>query len=112
MYVSCHFTEEELLASYWKEIHRTVVPGGFAVAAFFSINDEYYLRLIEKLTEDSAPIVRDPVNGIAKRLYTARHLEELFGAHWKICKFLSLDFEDDVGGRMYRRRIFGLLMQK
>jgi SAM-dependent methyltransferase len=111
MYVSCHIADEASLLSYWNEIHRVLRPAGLAFAAFFSTDDEYYSPLLDRHVPKEE-VVRDPVNGIVKRLYTSSHLQSLFGDRWKLLKFLPLTFPDEVGTRAYMRRVFGLLLQK
>jgi SAM-dependent methyltransferase len=112
IYVSCHFLEPGRMASHWNEIRRILVRGGFALAAFLGTQDQYYSRLISESSFQSSPVVHDPINGIGKRLYTVRQLEEFFGQAFTIHKSISLEFDDAVEKRVYRRQILGFLLQK
>jgi SAM-dependent methyltransferase len=111
IYVSCHFVETECFASYWKQLRRILVPGGLALTALFGNHDEYYTRLISQSQTESCPAVRDPINGIAKRLYTARDLEQFFRVDFTVRKCISLGFDDTVNNRVYKREILGFLLQ-
>jgi SAM-dependent methyltransferase len=111
IYVSCHFVETECFTFYWQELRRILVPGGFALAAFFGTHDEYYAPLISESSVENCPVVRDPINGIAKRLYTGRDLERLFRENFMFRECLPLRFGDSVHNRVYRREVLGLLLQ-
>ena len=112
LYVSCHFLETKAVSGYWKELRRILAVGGFALTAFFGTRDQYYSSLISKSSLHAFSVVQDPLNGIAKRLYTSRQLEEFFDPLFSIHKAMSLAFDDVVQGRVYQREILGILLRK
>jgi SAM-dependent methyltransferase len=112
LYVSCHFIETKAVSGYWKELRRILAVGGFALTAFFGTRDQYYSSLISQSSLHASSVVQDPLNGITKRLYTSRQLEEFFKPWFSIDKSISLAFDDVVQGRIYQREILGFLLQK
>lgn len=110
IYVSCHFLESDRRDRYWKELRRVLKRDGYALAAFFSTGDEYYRRLIDRMQIGDGVAVTDPINGIAKRLYTAEELRTTFKPLFSEVEVHEVCFEDTVQGKRYLRRILGLRM--
>jgi SAM-dependent methyltransferase len=112
LYVSCHFLDLRRRDRYWNELHRVLRPNGYALAAFFSIHDEYYRRFLDVADPIDGTTVRDPLNGIAKRLYTADELRVVFKPLFSEVEVCEVQFEDSVQGQRYRRCVLGLRLLK
>ena len=110
-YVSCHFIEKDLMAHYLSEIHRVSGEEGRIFSSQFSVDDEYYQELV-RLPAESAPVVLDPCNRIAKRLYSPDSVKELFSPLFQLRYFAQFEFNDLVLGRLYHRVVFALVLEK
>lgn len=109
-YVFCHFIDEQVKRHYVGELWRVTKPGGYLLSALFSPQDEYYAHLI---TSDCEPIViEDPANGVMKQLYTAEKFKKSFAPPFRIRYFVSLEFDDIVLGKPYRREILSMALEK
>jgi ubiquinone/menaquinone biosynthesis C-methylase UbiE len=110
-YVFCHFLAEGLKDHYLNELRRVAKPGGLVFLSLFPPEDGYYQTMIGRRGPDGI-IVTDPNNGIAKQLYTPGELATVlrrgFGLEWT----LSLEFDDVVLGRCYRRRILSAIFRR
>ena len=111
IYVSCHFLEDARRDAYWDELRRLLRPGGYALTAFFSTEDEYYRRLIHQ-EDGGSPTVVDPVNSIAKRLYQPEELRLALESKLTVVDLVPVTFDDIVLGTSYRRSILGCLLRR
>lgn len=50
-YVFCHFTDEDFKQSYRKELCRVTKPGMIVFSSLFSIEDEYYKKIMKTEVE-------------------------------------------------------------
>jgi SAM-dependent methyltransferase len=107
-YTFCHFLADDAAESFWNEMHRVTRPSGFLLSLVFSPQDSYYAQYN---TENSS-IVRDPSNGIWKRLYTEKEIKAFFARQFLLRYFAKFEFEDIVHGSPYRRVILASVLQK
>jgi SAM-dependent methyltransferase len=110
-YVSCHFLDEREFARYWSEVSRVTKPHGHIFCSMFSKDDEYYEK-IGRSQPETYPVVRDPVNDIAKRLYDEQEFLKLFPDSLAISYFVNFKFFDLVLGHRYRRSLFVALLER
>lgn len=112
IYVSCHFLQTDRLKRYWTELRRVLRPNGYALAAFFSTDDEYYQQLLDHNQTADGIVVTDSINEISKRLFTAEELRTTFKPLFPEVDVREVCFEDNVQGKRYLRRILGVRMRK
>lgn len=110
MYLFCHFIESATKRRYVNELYRVTNCNGHVLTAQFSRNDEYYQRFVVAQSEPT--IVEDPVNQIAKQLYTKEELKAAFTPPFIPRYFVEFEFQDVVREKQYRRNILATLLQK
>ena len=110
-YVFCHFTDEDLKQNYRKELCRVTKPGMIVFSSLFSIEDEYYEKIMEKGGRKDKTVT-DPSNGITKCLYTETEIKDFFSIDFDIVYFVKFEFEDMVLGTPYWRSILALVLRK
>lgn len=101
-YTFCHFLEQTLADSFWKEMSRIVRSDGHLISISFSVEDSYY----EQFRPRKEKIVTDPSNGISKRLYEEKELKDFFSHLFRIEYFTKFEFPDEVHGRTFTRSVF------
>lgn len=109
-YVFCHFTDDSSKQHYRKELHRMIKPNGIVFSSCFSMEDEYYGRMLDD-THGKSTIVVDPNNGIKKQLYTEKEIRDFFSVYFNIVYFVKLEFDDVVLGQHYWRSILVLILK-
>ncbi len=109
-YVFCHILEENDRIAFRRELRRITRPGGIAYTAAFAVDDEYYASFSEA-NVSSSMMVCDPVNGLAKRLYTPSEYAKFFSAEFSVHYQTQFYFYDVVLGRRYRRSVLTLLLK-
>ena len=110
-YVFCHFIDDGFRIAYRQELNRVTKPGGIVFSSLFSFEDEYYKEIREN-GGGHGNLVKDPNNGITKRLYTEREIKDFFSVDFRILYFVKFEFSDMVLGSNYRRSIFALVLKK
>ena len=110
-YVSCHFTDDQFKEGYRQQLHRVTKPGGFVFSSQFSVEDEYYAKILED-NKDGGKLVTDPRNEITKRLYAGDEIKNFFRVEFEIPYFVKLEFDDEVQQTVYRRSIFAIVLRK
>jgi SAM-dependent methyltransferase len=101
-YTFCHFLEESLSDSFWREMGRIVRPDGFLMSISFSVEDSYYHQFRSK----DEKIVTDPSNGVSKRLYEEGELKRFFARLFRVEYFAKFEFPDVVHEQTYIRVVF------
>src|SRR5262245_5772794 len=76
-YVFCHFTDEDFKQNYRKELCRVTKPGMIVFSSLFSIEDEYYKKIMANRGRKNKTVT-DPSNGITKHLYTETEIKNFF----------------------------------
>ncbi|TWT49000.1 class I SAM-dependent methyltransferase [Botrimarina hoheduenensis] len=110
-YVLCHYSDEEFIHSYLRQMRRTLSPDGIAYSAFFSTSDSYY-RAVGLPVADCSNTVVDPHNGLRKRLYEFDELSSLLGEYFKIEAKVDFRFDDTCIGERYERSVLAFLMRR
>lgn len=98
-YVSCHFISQSEVRDYFDEIERVASEGAQLYWIGVGTEDEYY----SQFTQTNK--VLDPVNNIAKRLYSLENVKNSFGRGYTVETAKSLSFQDTVNGTTYERDI-------
>jgi ubiquinone/menaquinone biosynthesis C-methylase UbiE len=109
-YVSCHFLSFGILSRFWQDMARVTKQDGHLLSVAFSVEDEYYAKLMKTSPSDS--LICDPVNGIWKRLYTEDEIKSFFSQWFKIEYFNKFEFSDVVLGTSYRRVVLTSVLKK
>lgn len=106
-YVSCHFLEDEAVERYMEEVERVLVPRGCMYWSGLGVDDEYYGALQATHPEDR--IIVDPLNNVAKRLYTQGEVREGMPGAPEAEYSMELTFNDFVADDLYRRHVLAAL---
>ncbi len=101
-YVFCHFFDSDR-DKYRHNIRLLTRSAGYFILSVFPPEDGYYGPMLK--VSPVEPIVRDPSNDIAKRLYIERELEEFFSPDFRVVYATTLRFEDVVRTKTYVRRV-------
>ncbi|SRR6266851_859626 len=109
-YLSCHFLRNDIWERFWSEMGRITKPGGHLLSIVFSLEDEYYQRLLKDSPDGS--LVCDPINGIWKRLYSEEEIRKLFVRNFDLEYFAKFEFSDEVFNSVYRRVVFTSVLRK
>lgn len=109
-YTFCHFLREEAGRKFWRDMARVTRSGGHLLSVVFSPEDEYYAQFLKDSPDGL--LVRDPTNGIWKRLYTEREIKGLFAAIFELRYFARFEFTDTVLGKPYRRVVLISVLRK
>lgn len=109
-YTFCHFLRQEMAVTFWKDMARLIRGSGHLLSIVFSADDEYYARFLKYSPNGS--LVRDPANGIWKRLYTESELKLFFSVFFEIGYFARFEFSDLVLGSVYRRVVLTSVLRK
>jgi SAM-dependent methyltransferase len=110
-YVFCHYLERSSQETYREELRRVLRPGGLLYSSVFCVDDAYYAEMLPS-SSGNRRIVRDPRNGIQKFLYTEDEFRKFFSECFRIRYYTKFQFDDIVLGRVYRRSILTLLLEK
>jgi hypothetical protein len=97
--------------AYRAELRRVLRPNGLLYSSVFCVDDAYYAELLDG-TPHSSQIVQDPRNGIHKFLYTEKDFQNFFSNDFNVKYYTKFQFDDIVLGRVYRRSILTLLLEK
>jgi SAM-dependent methyltransferase len=108
-YTFCHFLDNALATTFWREMSRVVRSDGYLMSIAFSTDDSYYAQLRSK---DKSEIVFDPTNRISKRLYEETELKEFFSRLFQIEYFTKFEFEDLVHGKSFKRVVFISILRR
>ena len=106
IYVLCHFLTDSEHREYLELISRMVKPDGRVISVVFSNDDEYY----QAMPRVEPSFVEDPINGIAKRLFTEIEIKSIYD-HLDLEYFLKFEFDDVVLGKTFRRRIYTSILR-
>jgi SAM-dependent methyltransferase len=108
-YTFCHFLGDAIGQRFWSAMSRVVRPRGQLLSIAFSPEDEYYAQFLADGPDGS--LVRDPSNGIWKRLYTEDQIRSLFSPIFELQYFTRFEFSDIVFGESYRRVVFASVLR-
>lgn len=109
-YVLCHYSCGEFISRYVSEMRRVLKPGGIVFSAFFSDQDSYYREVGQCICPETR-YVRDPNNGLCKRLYRPEELKSMFSSFFDVSAEVDYRFIDICLGRKFERSIIGLMLQ-
>jgi SAM-dependent methyltransferase len=109
-YVSCHLIDDRARDLFRTQARRVLRTGGLLFSAAFALEDEYYARLLSPHSEGY--IVTDPLNGIAKRLYSDAEFYDFFSSEFRVVYQTKFQFTDLVLGDAYRRSVLTILAEK
>lgn len=110
-YVFCHFLDSSLKDHYLSELRRVTRPGGLVFMSLFPPDDGYYGSMAVQMVPNGSAVT-DPLNGIAKQLYTAQQLADLVGRGFQVEWTGSLEFDDVVLGRHFWRKILSAILRR
>jgi len=108
-YVFCHFLGIER-QKYQRSLRVLTRGGGNLIVSVFPPEDGYYGPMPRVSTTE--PVVTDTDNGISKRLYTERELEEYFSPDFRVVYATTLRFEDLVKSKTYLRRVLTVVFRR
>lgn len=108
-YVSCHFLSPAEQHQYWGEIERVLRDGGQVIWIGMSVDDGYYRTLSP--SHPQRETVVDPLNDVAKRLYSQADLSSMTPEELTTEATMDLAFTDTVDGREYQRHVLGAVYQ-
>jgi len=109
-YVSCHFLADRGWHAFWRELRRVTKNGGRVLSIAFSLDDEYYSKLLKDSPDGR--LVCDPANGIWKRLHSEEEIKGLYAQYFAVEYFSKFEFMDEVLGKNFRRVIFSSVLKK
>ncbi len=109
-YVFCHALTDCTKLHIMNEYHRTLREDGLLFSVVFSLEDEYYARLLSS-GFGSGQTVTDPANSISKYLYSEEELLSAFSAKFTIRYFSKFRFYDFALGSPYLRSTYVSLLQ-
>lgn len=102
-YVSCHFLDPETFDAYLDDVARVLGRTGRLYWSALSAEDEYYRGLAD--THPDENVVVDPLNDVAKRLFTADEVTAGFTDRLHPVDVAEVSFVDTVDGEEYHREI-------
>ena len=109
-YVLCHYSCDDFISQYISEMRRVVSDGGIVFSSFFSDQDSYY-REVGQCLDIEKQYVRDPNNGLCKRLYQVEEGKAKFSSHFEVVAEVDYRFVDTCLGREFELSIIGLILQ-
>jgi len=104
-YVSCHFLTPAEQDRYWHEIERVLRDDGHVLWIGMSVDDGYYSTLSP--SHPQREVVVDPLNDVAKRLYSQADLASMTPETLTITTTMDLAFTDTVDEEEYMRHVLG-----
>lgn len=104
-YVSCHFLTAAERLQYWQEIERVLRDDGQVIWIGMSVDDGYYRTLSS--SHPQRETVVDPLNDVAKRLYSQADLASMTSEGLTAETTMDLSFTDTVDGDEYQRHVLG-----
>ena len=108
-YVFCHFLGGER-ERYQQNIQLLTRSKGIFITSVFPPDDGYYGPMPRVSAKE--PVVTDGSNGISKRLYTEREMEEYFSPDFRVVYATSLRFDDLVRTKTYLRRVMTIVFRR
>jgi len=108
-YVFCHFLGNDR-ENYRRNMQLLTKPDGYFMLSVFPPEDGYYGPMPRIHAGES--IVKDPNNGLSKRLYTEREIEEYFSPDFQVVYSTSFRFNDTVRKETYLRRVLTIVFRR
>ncbi|MDY6777692.1 MAG: class I SAM-dependent methyltransferase [Candidatus Nanohaloarchaea archaeon] len=102
-YVSCHFLDDRELEQYMEEVERILKPGGRLYWSGMASSDGYYGELGE--THPDKNIVVDPLNNVAKRLYTHEEVQNGIPGAPAATYTIEMTFDDFIEDHLFERHV-------
>ena len=110
-YVSCHLLSENERQSYLRGLLQCLRPGGRLFTASMGAGDAYY-KSVSLAGEECEFIATDPLNSVTKLLQAPKTNLERNAEIASVIQSTVETFEDDVGGRLYRRQVVASVLQQ
>lgn len=106
-YTTCHFLDEEELEQYLEEVERVLSSDGQLYWSGMSADDGYYGKLGS--THPADGIIVDPLNNVAKRLYTQEEIENGLPGGPSAEYAEEVVFTDFVRDELFERHVLAAL---
>lgn len=111
-YASCHFVQSGQFEEYWDEVPAHLAASGVIYTSQFLDSDRYYRQFVEPSLSMGRLVSKDPLNRIAKLLFSREQLQNFLEHRFKILASTEVSFSDRVGDGVYQRAIFAALLTK